>query len=504
MNRDRVVLRRSSGGSVAHLQRVARALVGFIIGVCFAYAAIVPAYAQSIPATLNTQPSTPGVDGFKGGGVPNVQCRTNKYQACIDADSYIGWTTLCFDGGTVCRNASGFTGDRTTQACETWRGAVVTLTNCTTEPSCPAGYTLNGTTCQQYTCPAGYTLNGTMCDPEPEPCPEVGSFRFDNILTPRTPVPNQAWPDARTTCVDGCLAMLRAVSATPNAWVWSVQYVDGVGNPTGQCTGGISVGEGPLGPDTDPATPEDDPVEPPTPEDAACIRQGKCPGVVNGQAVCMPCTSQPGGGSSTTTSGTTTNPDGTTSTTERRTTTTCDGGQCTTTTTTTTTTRDAQGNPTGTTTSTESRTGPGTGPGSGGNGDGDGDERGSSFGGACAAGFACEGDAIQCAIAREQHIKNCRFWESKGGLSEADAVKAFDDARGTDAKKLNAEPVAFQNLERTAFLGAGTLSDVSFTVQGQTLSIPFSELVPFLQAMGLAFMAVCGVIAIGIIRTGVA
>src|SRR5690606_10865770 len=35
----------------------------------------------------------------------------------------------------------------------------------------------------------------------------------------------------------------------------------------------------------------------------------------------------------------------------------------------------------------------------------------SSFGGSCQANFACDGDAIQCAIAKEQHIRACKLFD---------------------------------------------------------------------------------------------
>ncbi len=108
---------------------------------------------------------------------------------------------------------------------------------------------------------------------------------------------------------------------------------------------------------------------------------------------------------------TTTNPDGTTTTqaedTSRTSTTKCENGQCTTTTTTTGT---VNGRPVSTSSSeTQSQS----------NFCKDnpkdaacvGEEAG-SFDGNCDAGFACKGDAVECALAREIFTRNCQMYKT--------------------------------------------------------------------------------------------
>lgn len=230
---------------------------------------------------------------------------------------------------------------------------------------------------------------------------------------------------------------------------------------------------------------------------------GQVKGTINGQSVCVTAgvteTSKP----PTTSTETKTNPDGTTTTTTTTTqeTTKCEAGVCTTTITksVTETNKDAQGNTTGTTTTAGTETKPGTG--SGGNGDGDGDGVASSFGGSCPS-FTCDGDAIQCAIALEQHKRNCELLTDKGEFTREDAEGEFDSARNFDPAQLTTEG-SLASISSSTFLGGGCLADATYDVHGYSLTIPFSSLCVYLQAAGLAFLAVCGLISFGIVSRGV-
>lgn len=190
---------------------------------------------------------------------------------------------------------------------------------------------------------------------------------------------------------------------------------------------------------------------------------GKCPvgkvvGVINGYSVCVEGGTTETKNPTKTETSVKTNPDGSTeeTTTTDESVTMCVGGNCTTThtITKTTVTKDPQGNTTGTTTEIGTKTGPGSGSGSG-DGDGEGEEGAeSSFGGSCPS-FTCEGDAVQCAIAQEQHKRNCEVLTDAGGLSRAEAVAAFDEARTFDSSQLNNPQVAFGSLSSAGFLGGG-------------------------------------------------
>lgn len=227
---------------------------------------------------------------------------------------------------------------------------------------------------------------------------------------------------------------------------------------------------------------------------------GTCPGTVNGNPVDVPCTES---GAKDTKVEVKTNPNGSTSVTTTTTNTTCNGaGACT-----TTTIVNGPGGTT-TTTTTDTKAGhcasnPGSnvcGDGTGGNGNGDGegdgedDEDPSTFGGACGS-FSCTGDAIQCAMAREQHQRNCELLVNTSSLSDiGNAATTGTDP--SDHPKNQAEQIAVDLAAAISsvpmFGGSGGCpSDVSMSVQGHSFSFPFSSLCPYLQLLGAAFLAAC-------------
>jgi hypothetical protein len=229
-------------------------------------------------------------------------------------------------------------------------------------------------------------------------------------------------PTSGTPCINGCqFAADRAVQWQNGNW-----YAELLGGLGQACT-------------TPTPAPTQMPQTPTTPE-GDCIKSGGYGGTVNGQFMCL--SRDTGGvpnqstGATTTTTTTADNGDGTSTvtTTTSTPTTECSGaGSCSTvnnTTTTTTTINNSTGQPTGpprTTTGTETprpTTPEGEKPCTPGAVGCD-DEPKSSFGGSC-SGFVCDGDAIQCAIASEQHRRNCELLTAGPGLSKADAVASYE------------------------------------------------------------------------------
>lgn len=228
--------------------------------------------------------------------------------------------------------------------------------------------------------------------------------------------------------------------------------------------------------------------EPPVP-----CPKGQCPGTVNGTAVCVACfsTSSPEG---TTTK---TNPDGTITTTTRETT--CTGADCTTTT--TTTTRDAGGVVVGTpTTETEKeRT------------DSFCEEnpqsplcKDSSFGGACGAGFSCDGDAVQCAIAREQHVRNCRLFDEATPLSTIGTEAATGEAQPVGHPGLTPAEIDMSNrIDQSNPYGGSCPGDLPVTLMGTTHMIPLSGACTPLTVMGYIAVAISLLVAARIVMEAV-
>lgn len=366
------------------------------------------------------------------------------------------------------------------------------------QPSaCSSGWTLSGSNCTRtvYSCPStgGWTLSGTSCTrPDCGPgqtpdnngqcqCPPAGTPIAGNVYG----APGKI--DTMTFCAGTCeiAASGRAQGQTQSSW-----YTEWYGpfTTTGNKDCVQATGQG--GPQDAPRCPAD-----------------QCMGTVNGSQICVPCDQRNRDLPPTTSDTTQQNPgQPTTSVTESTTTSTnCLPTGCTTTTTTTTTEQDfdAVGNPSGpprtTTTTTQEP--------------GDGSELGefceknpsspmcvkSAFGGSC-SGFTCDGDAVQCAIAREQHVRNCELLTDTGSFSRADAVTAFNSNIATFEKSTLTTSEAVSSISGQT-LYASALVDQSWSIRGQTFTIPFSSLVQYLNYAGIAFMIVCGLISARIFST---
>lgn len=146
---------------------------------------------------------------------------------------------------------------------------------------------------------------------------------------------------------------------------------------------------------------------------------------------------------------------------------------------------------------------PGGGTPGGGNGDGDGDGNDSVFSGSCMQGFVCEGDAVQCAMAREQHRRACKLFED-----ESDHSKLYYDNKGKEGDQTknlpgNTTESISGKVVQTDLLGGGSgVQDLQVTVHGQSISLPFSKINSALQALGNILLAVSLLAAVRIIGRG--
>jgi hypothetical protein len=117
---------------------------------------------------------------------------------------------------------------------------------------------------------------------------------------------------------------------------------------------------------------------------------------------------------------------------------------------------------------------------------GDGEEDDSSFGGSCAGGFTCGGDAIQCAIAREQHIKNCILFTTETTLSQLGNTSANNQATPEGHPRapgnITSTSLSFASvIDQSDAIGGGCPADVPI---GSIGVIPFSQLCGDLQMLG--------------------
>lgn len=149
--------------------------------------------------------------------------------------------------------------------------------------------------------------------------------------------------------------------------------------------------------------------------------------------------------------------------------------------------------------------GGGTGTGGGGTGSGNGEgngEEGSGFGGSCMSGFACEGDAIQCAIAKEQYRRNCQMFEDKSPESELYEAEKKKDRNRDVTKDLpgNEEIDVSSRLSRLNVLGAAAcIGDLSVTVWHTQITLPFSSLCAALEQLGWILVVVSSIAAARIV-----
>jgi hypothetical protein len=329
-------------------------------------------------------------------------------------------------------------------------------------------------------CPSGQAPNGLgVCTSQ---CPSAGSQSGSS---------GDAWGSTGAAggnglaiCVNGCLANSSGNGSSDGGQTWTHW---GPLTYTGQTCSGAPGGSGPE------ANPRPSPPPP-----------GYCPGEVNGQPVTVPCTQGTSRGPSTNTSGSSSDGGTSTGTTTQQTS--CSNGRCTTTTTTTTTTSGGAGGAGGTsTTSTSTEQGESeycaANPGDRVNcSEEDGE---SSFGGSCASSFTCDGDAVQCAIARDQHIRHCQMFDTPNPLSEKGAPAMNDQSRPADHPANNGETVNLGGgFDQTNLIAGSCPPNVSVSMMGHAVSLPISDVCAPATWLGNFLVALTALACLGIVFKG--
>lgn len=142
--------------------------------------------------------------------------------------------------------------------------------------------------------------------------------------------------------------------------------------------------------------------------------------------------------------------------------------------------------------------------GKGSKGDGDGDGKGGSFGGSCSAGFTCEGDALQCSMAQEQHKRACELMSNP-----SDESKLYDANKGKTGNQTRDLPgnedvdLSGERIDTSSAIGGGScMSDIQISLAGQTASLPLSDLCKWHEYMGDILVAIALLGALRIIAGG--
>lgn len=340
---------------------------------------------------------------------------------------------------------------------------------------CPQYTTYNAAgACDIPVCPNGQIFNlqtGSCSETPPLSNCQKGAFKaFYRDTSDFT---------AFTGCDNGCVVEFESSGGqAPNFWAVS-DYKTGE-----TCTGQINAtGTG----------------APATVTEESCIKQGKGFSTINGVTVCA---SAPSKTNNTTTSTSTTG--GSTNTTTTNTTTTNNNNGTVTTTTTTNVTNN-NGTPITTTDTKTEDTKSFC------------DKNPSSqvckeakegkFIGGCSAGFSCEGDAVQCAIAKEQHRRNCELFEKETDLSTLgknlangnDPLASQNPTNGSNILNFNVNG----QLDQSNPFSESGLSDYNVAFRGQTIVLPFSNYNEALELMGKIIVFTSLIIGARILYGGV-
>lgn len=126
-----------------------------------------------------------------------------------------------------------------------------------------------------------------------------------------------------------------------------------------------------------------------------------------------------------------------------------------------------------------------------------------AFGGSCSANFKCDGDAVQCAMAREQHIRNCQIFEMK--TDESNLYFKEKGKEGDQTKDLPGNDVLdiSGRIDTGDALGGGAcIGDLNIPVMGTMVSLPISLICPYLAMLGNVLVAVSMLLAMRIVMRG--
>lgn len=126
------------------------------------------------------------------------------------------------------------------------------------------------------------------------------------------------------------------------------------------------------------------------------------------------------------------------------------------------------------------------------------DQGDSTFGGTCAA-FSCDGDAIQCAIALDQHKRNCTLFDTSTALSDlGNAAVAGTDSgtSGNPASVANRTSVDMSSaISQTRFLSSSCPADIVTTIAGRSFTLSFAAVCTMADIIGSLGVAVSLLIA---------
>lgn len=378
---------------------------------------------------------------------------------------------------------------------------------------CPANSTQSGASC---TCNSGYFESGGLCvsnDSPDKKCATdfamagfgigqgLGTIRDTKTMSGVVPSGEMCWPHESAT--SGCLVVFDRTSLTtmPDGSIQS-------GGTFSMYKGGVGGKACALEAPQDPGSTVEEKCEQrgsytdSKGTHSLCLDEPKCEGGFMGTVSYLGgevCIKDKGGNVIETSKDTIKkNEDGSTDKVTEKTT--CKGNVCTTEKTTTTTTNNNTSS-SSTTTKTESKEDYCKANANAKQCKGDEEQEG-KFGGSCSAGFTCEGDALQCAIAKDQHKRNCQMFDDKTSESQLYDSEVAKGSNRDVTKDLpgNTEVDVSGKLSSEDVLGGGRcIADLNVQVWRSSVSLPFSKICPSLGYLGWVLVAVCSLAAFRIV-----
>lgn len=365
--------------------------------------------------------------------------------------------------------------------------------------TCPANSTKSGSSC---TCDSGYVEQGSQCV-QNDPCDGLadmcsgsqgksGAFSISgkNIgvsFTCMSPLSFGANP--LPGCSKGCMGEVGGypTAIKSDSGTWTTQGIAKFSGAT--CDPSV------INDLNKQADPDFEPQPNPEPSKSPECTNGY-QGTVNGVSVCVPPKASTG------IVGTETKDNGDGTKTDTKTDVKCENGKCEvtkTSTTTNTTTNTTVGTSSSTATvdkaayCNENKTAGVCKDENGDNPDGTG-----SFTGNCDAGFQCKGDAVQCAIAKEQHRRMCQIFDDK-----SPETALFNQSKGKDGIQRGDEgsPIDLAGrISTDSLIGAGScMRDFQIQFMDRPVNVKLSNLCPYLEMLGNILVAVGMVMAIRIV-----
>jgi hypothetical protein len=125
----------------------------------------------------------------------------------------------------------------------------------------------------------------------------------------------------------------------------------------------------------------------------------------------------------------------------------------------------------------------------------------STFAGSCSANFTCTGDAVMCATARAVNEQKCLLDKQSPEATLYEQSKVNGTATGVQTAN---HAITSASFDSSNALGASAqcIANRSVTVMGSSITLPFSDICPYLAHLGTLLLAVSWIMAFVIVGKG--